>query len=231
MLAKNSAARAQAAVAVEPIRKAPPRAPDIKNRRAEIVAALRRCMIEKGYAETSLTDLARAANMSVSHLLYYYPGKEAVLLDLSGEINERVLGGVIAHQSEPPEERIHILADNVFVQGAIERNELSLVREIMALAMHRPGLRERLRVFNETMLDQLVDLFRQTPRQPGLSPMEAAEIASSLWLGLVVRVDYDDRLSSNLARRLFRRTLLSLANLDRAGKPAQRSRKAPRAEP
>jgi AcrR family transcriptional regulator len=190
------------------------RAPDTKNRRALIVAALRRCMISKGYAETSLTDLAKAAQMSVSHLLYYYASKEAVLLDLSMQLNEQILLDIGAHHQEPPEERIHVLVDNVFVHGAITRGELGLVREIIALSTHRPALRASLENYARRMIDYLEDLFSKTPRQPGLSAVDAAEIAGALWIGLVINTDYDARLDNNRARRLFRRSLLSLANLD-----------------
>jgi AcrR family transcriptional regulator len=227
MLAKKTAERGRAPTPGASSRTAGNRGPDARNRRAEIVAALRRCMIEKGYAETSLTDLAKAANMSVSHLLYYYPGKEAVLHDVSDEINTRILTDVTSYRDEPLEERIHVLADNVFVRGAIDRAELCIVREIMALGSHRPELRERLRAFNEVMVEYLEDLFAKAPRQPGVSATDAAEIIASLWIGLVTRVDYDDRVSSSRARRLFRQTLLSLANLD-AARPASRPRK-PRA--
>jgi AcrR family transcriptional regulator len=100
------------------------RAAGASNRRAAIVSALRRCMLEKGYAETSLTDLAKAANMSVSHLIYYYPSKEAALLDLSRQLNEQVLFDVGSHRDEPPQDQIRVLVDNVFVRGAISRDEL-----------------------------------------------------------------------------------------------------------
>jgi AcrR family transcriptional regulator len=183
-------------------------------RRAAIVAALRQCVIAKGYAETSLTDLAKAAHMSVSHLLYYYPSKEQVLLDLSSLISDRVLADVTASRDEPPEERIHVLADNVFAGGVVERTELCIVRELVALAIHRPELRERQREYNRQIMNYLEDLFEKTPRQPGLSPVEAAEIAGAVWMGLINNADYDERLTPGMAKRLFRRTLLSLASLD-----------------
>jgi AcrR family transcriptional regulator len=191
-----------------------PRAPSTKNRRVAIVSALRRCMLEKGYAETSLTDLAKAAQMSVSHLLYYYPSKEAVLLDLSIQLNEQILFDIGAHREEPPEERIHVLVDNVFVHGAISRGELGLIREIIALSTHRPALRASLEEYSRKLIGYLEDLFSKTPRQPGLSAEDAAEIAGALWMGLVINTDYDERLDNSRARRLFRRSLFSLANLD-----------------
>lgn len=187
--------------------------PDLKNRRGTIVAALRGCMISKGYAGTSLAALAESAEMSVSHLLYYYSSKEAVLNDLCDQVIKRVLADVTAYHSEPPEERIHILVDNVFIQGALTQPEFGIIRELTALSVHRPELRLKLSDFNRAMIAYLEDLFSKVPRPPGLSALDAAEIAGALWMGLFNNAEFDERLSHGLARRLFRRTLLSLANL------------------
>ena len=48
-------------------------------RRSRILRALHDCVIEKGYAKTTLADVARVAGMSSSHLLYYFRGKDAIL--------------------------------------------------------------------------------------------------------------------------------------------------------
>jgi AcrR family transcriptional regulator len=39
------------------------------NRRAHIVDTLRKCILTKGYANTSLSDLARRSGLTGSHLL------------------------------------------------------------------------------------------------------------------------------------------------------------------
>jgi AcrR family transcriptional regulator len=212
-------------------------APGTRNRRAGIVSALRRCVLAKGYAETSLTDLANSAEMSVSHLLYYYPSKEAVLLDLSDQINDRIWTDVTAHRDEPPEERIHVLVDNVFVQGAVHKTELGLLRELVALSTHRPELQAKLSAYSRKMTGYLEDLFSKAPRLPGMSAIDAAEIAGALWMGLVTNADYDPRLSYNTARRLFRRSLLLLANLegkdgsDGGAEPAAKKPRTRKAKP
>src|ERR1700686_5890024 len=94
------------------------------DRRQAIVAALRRCMLTKGYAETRLTDLARAAGISVSHFLYYFESKEAVLEEVCEEVVEQTLAEVTSYRDDPPEERIHVLVDHVFVRSVITRSEL-----------------------------------------------------------------------------------------------------------
>ena len=200
--------------AVERAARPPARGRRSLDRRAAIIEALKRCMIEKGYAETTLTDLANATDMSVSHLLYYYPSKEAALLDLSDELNARILADVTRHRGEPPEERIHVLVDNLFIRGALTRGELGIVLELVALGTHRPELRARLSGFGAEMTAYLEDLFAATPRHPGLSAKDAAAIVGALWMGLQNNVQFIEDLNESTARRIFRKTLLSLANLD-----------------
>ena len=48
-------------------------------RRQLILTAFHHCIIEKGYAKTTLRDVAKGAGMTASHLLYYFPGKDTIL--------------------------------------------------------------------------------------------------------------------------------------------------------
>jgi hypothetical protein len=139
-----------------------------------------------------------------------------VLLDLADELNARVLEDVTGHPSEHPEEQIHVLVYNVFIKGAVSPVEMGMVREIVALSTHRPELHQRLNLFYDEMRAYVEDLFSRTSRHDGLTASEAADIACALWMGLLINIEFDDRLDDAVARRLFRRTLLSLASLDGA---------------
>lgn len=59
-------------------------------RREAIVEALRVSMVKKGYAKTSLVDIAKTAELSPSHVLYYFRDKEAVLDELCDQILKRL---------------------------------------------------------------------------------------------------------------------------------------------
>jgi AcrR family transcriptional regulator len=178
-------------------------------RRADIIDALRRSMIENGYAQTSLADIAAAAGMSASHLLYYFPSKEAVLEELCEQILNGLYQTVTVSRNESPEERIHLLVSNVFIAA---RSEFAIAVELTALSMHRPVIRAKLSKYNRDMREYLVDIFSQLPRQPGLSPEDASEIAAGLWEGLFMNSHYEPELDEGRARSLFRRTLFALGN-------------------
>lgn len=57
-----------------------PRAPDEPNRRAEIVRAASRLFAEKGYAGTTIRDIARAVDMQSGSPFYHFKTKHDMLL-------------------------------------------------------------------------------------------------------------------------------------------------------
>ena len=60
-------------------------------RRKLILRALHDCIIDKGYAKTTLANIARVAEMYPSHLLYYYEGKDAILVHYFKNVSEKIL--------------------------------------------------------------------------------------------------------------------------------------------
>ncbi|KAA0894292.1 TetR/AcrR family transcriptional regulator [Oryzomonas rubra] len=48
-------------------------------RRAEIVAAARKCVVYNGFHATSMSEIARTARMSVGHLYRYFENKESII--------------------------------------------------------------------------------------------------------------------------------------------------------
>jgi AcrR family transcriptional regulator len=199
---------------------------DRKSRKSEIIESLRRCMLSKGYAETTITDIARDADMALSHLLYYYPTKEAVLLDLAHKLHEGVLAGIRANDEKmPPKERIALLVNNLFV--TFPREELSLLRQMVAASMHSAPLHENLSMFASRTVGYLEDLFGSAPRQSGVSATEAAEFAGAAWMGLLINAAFTVRLSESDARRMFGNMLTYLANFD-AEPAAAGAKPAPR---
>jgi AcrR family transcriptional regulator len=83
-----------------------PRAPDEPNRRAEIVRAASRLFAEKGYAGTTIRDIARAVDMQSGSPFYHFKTKHdmllAVVLEGMATITRAV--GAAAAQAGTPRE-------------------------------------------------------------------------------------------------------------------------------
>jgi AcrR family transcriptional regulator len=189
-----------------------------KERRRSIVQALRQLMTSKGYAETSLTDIAIESGLSVSHVLYYFKGKEGILEELCKRVVAGYKRDLTAHLYEPPEERIHVFVAYSFAGPNRVNQEYRLGLELLALSLHRPAIRKMMAEMSDATIEYLTDLFSQVPRQPAISAEEAAESAAGLWQGLLCNVQFDEGLDENRARRLLRRALLYVSGL--TGGPA-----------
>src|SRR5579875_1281361 len=104
-------------------------------RRAAIIEALRRSMLDKGFAGTSLTDLARRAGMSVSHFLYYFPDKETVLAQLAKTITDETLAFMGELTARPAQEQCRNLV-GYFFGGGVPPGYRSLILQTMGVATH-----------------------------------------------------------------------------------------------
>ena len=188
----------------------------IRDRRKGIVDALRRCVRQKGYAETRLSDLSKSAGISVSHLLYYFPSKDAVLDMLCREFLGDLSSEFNRHHDESPRDQLNVLVNQFFVENPERSADLALGLELVALSMHRPVIRRILREHNHRMMVYLTELFSKLPLQEGVTPEEAARVAVGLRFGLFTNSIYDDFLRSRKARRIFRRSIFDLAGLGSA---------------
>lgn len=190
-----------------------------KDRRGTIRYGLYRCIRDKGYAATSLADVAAAAGLSPSHLLYYYESKEAVLEDLFAVATRHLLDDLAALPWDDARAAFDALADYYFDGKAFSRTELATMLQFWGLSTHYPRIREIKAGFDDDLRARLAETFARTRRPPGLSAGDAAEVAYALLSGLLT-VTYSSDLDPARARSLFRRTLSRLSG-----------ERAPRKEP
>ncbi len=179
-------------------------------RRARILAAFHDCIIDKGYAKTTLRDVARTADMSASHLLYYFAGKDTMLEHYFENVAQRIVERIESFTGESPEQQIELLADLFFAGKGITRSEIGFMLECFGVAVHDNQIRS-----DKTKLDRfckkyLKELFKQSPG--GASNAKAyAEISYAMLIGLRTAAYFDRRLGLPRARKLFRNQMLSLA--------------------
>jgi AcrR family transcriptional regulator len=179
-------------------------------RRGAIVRALHDLIIAKGYAETSLSDLAETVGMSVSHLLYYFDSKEAVLEELCRKVNARFLTGISASGDDSPERRLLALVDQIFTGRGRPRQEYQLIAEMVALSVNRPKIRKLIVEFNNEWSATLTVWFQQISRPSGISAEDAAVRTRAVLSGLVNNAQFDARLGVRRVHRLFRLALLDI---------------------
>ncbi len=184
-------------------------------RRVRILAAFHECIISKGYAKTTLRDVARAAEMSASHLLYYFPGKDTILEHYFENVAQRIVGRIESFRTESPEKQIDLLADLFFAGKGITRSEIGFMLECFGVAVHDKQLRRDKKELDRVCKAYLKDLFEQSACDP--KNAEAyAEISYAMLIGLRTAAYFDKRLGLPKARKLFHKQMLNLAGFGQA---------------
>jgi AcrR family transcriptional regulator len=145
--------------------------------------------------------------MSVSHLLYYFDSKEAVLEELCSKVNTRFLAVITAPSDDPPEERIVAHLDHIFTGRGRPRQEYRFTAEMAALSVNRPKMRKLITEFNKQWGASLTLWFQQIPRPSGISAEDASVRTQAVLAGLVNRAHFDPHLGRKRLHRLFRLAL------------------------
>lgn len=181
-------------------------------RRQLILTAFHDCIISKGYAKTTLRDIADGAGMTASHLLYYFPGKDAILEQYFENVSQTIIERLESFSSETPQRQIDLIAELFFAGKGITRSEIGFMLECFGVAVHDKQLRNHKKKLDRYCKTYLQDLFKQSPC--GLEKSEdSAELGYSMLIGLRTAAYFDERLKLSRMLRLFREEMLSLAGL------------------
>lgn len=183
-----------------------------ERRRARILSAFHDCIIANGYAKTTLRDVARAAGISASHLLYYFPGKDAILEHYFDEVASRIVERIESFRGEDAKSQIERLSDLFFTGKGITRSEIGFMLECFGVAVHDSQLHRQKEKLDRYCKDYLADLFLLLLDDEARARAHA-EIAYSLLIGLRTAAFFDRRVDLPMARRLFNEEMNSLAGI------------------
>jgi len=187
------------------------KAPRGDQRRKLILKSLRECILKNGYAKTTLADIAKAADMYPSHLLYYFKGKDAILEYYFEKVSDQILGRLESFRAEQPIQKIDHLAELFFAGDGITKSEIGFMLECFGVAVNDKELQKEKSLLDEQCKKYLTELFSSTPMGVISGARDSAEVTYALLIGLRSAVYFDDKLKLKDAHRLFRSTVLSIA--------------------
>jgi AcrR family transcriptional regulator len=183
-------------------------------RRRRIFRSLHDCILEKGYVKTTLADVAEGADMSASHLLYYFKGKEAILEQYFENVSVQFLERLDKFSEQEPRDQIQSLADFWFKGEASTRKEIGFMLECFGAAVNDDVLRVTKAEFDMRCKAYLADIFINAPRIFLGDAKDAAELSYALMIGLRSAVYFDDDIDLEDAHRLFLNSMLSMCGLE-----------------
>ena len=189
--------------------------PKSRDRRGRIVAALYRCMAKKGYAATTLCDIADEAEMSSSHLLYYYPGKEAILEAFFKSVIKRIEHDLAAVEDRPADQKVEAIADLLLSPRVLRKVDQGVMLDLYGQAVQNRAMRRVKVAHDRRIKDVFVRLFSELPMTPDTTPEDAAQIAYATLFGLRANSFYDPQLTTAQANRLLKDALFRLGGIER----------------
>ena len=107
-----------------------------EQRRKRIFRSLHDCIIKKGYSKTTLAEIAESADMSPSHLLYYFKGKDAILEDYFQNVALQILERMSSFREHSPQVQIDELAKLFFAGAGITKSEIGFMLECFGVAVN-----------------------------------------------------------------------------------------------
>jgi AcrR family transcriptional regulator len=185
-------------------------------RRIRIFQALHDCIVDKGYAKTTLAEVAQTAQMTPSHLLYYFSGKDAILEEYFENVAQRIVERMEGFRSETPERRLELLTELFFAGKGITMSEIGFMLECFGVAVHDSQLHSEKTALDRFCKSYLEELFKESPCGASYA-RDSAEVAYAMLIGLRTAVYFDRRIGLPRARRLFRASILNLANSGQLG--------------
>lgn len=183
---------AKAVATAEPRRtRGRPRAEDLAELEAELLAAARRCFVEKGYGATSMNEVAKAGRISRATLYSRFPTKADLLHAI---IDEELLktGTRIRHLGPKPktlEAMLGAFAERV-LQDSLSGESLELNRLIYSQADQFPELAESAGTRARLGAQHVAGLIREYAQREGV-PCRDPDVPARMFTTLL-RGFYDD---------------------------------------
>lgn len=160
---------------------------------AQIVAAATRVLAQKGYARTSLLDIAREAGMSKGALHYHFPTKESlvekVLETALQTVAERTLSAWEQAATDPGRvdlfQAVRTAIRELWEVRRTRTDEVAVIADLLAQALYDPALRPRLADYYQTAAEQVNQRLLPILAMLGLRPRVAPELLPRILVGLL----------------------------------------------
>ncbi|MCC6873170.1 MAG: TetR/AcrR family transcriptional regulator [Sandaracinaceae bacterium] len=155
---------------------------------AQIVAAATRVIARKGYARTSLNDVAREAGMSKGAVHYHFPTKEALVSKVLESACDAVAERTRAAWERAGGDPFGALRSSVrelWDVRAARSDEFAVVADLLAQSLHDESLRPQLAAYYRFAAGQTTEHMVTTLAKLGLRPKVQPELVPRILLGLL----------------------------------------------
>ena len=153
-------------------------------RRREIAQALYRCIVQRGYASTTVRDIAREANVRPGIIHHYFDSKDEILSALTEMTFDRYKESLLVllqqHQDADPRERLRLGIDFIFLKVAGDRDLIKVFHELWNIAQHDNELNESLRTLYRDYRKSVATLILECLDGSGIAARQRRNLAALL---------------------------------------------------
>jgi AcrR family transcriptional regulator len=154
--------------------------------RQRLLAEAERLFRERGYAATSLEQIAEAADVTKGAIYGHFSSKEDLLLSAIEAAPTPDYGAVLNDQSRPLRERLAQFGRSMAVDEATtDKAGLAVSLEFAAAVLRSPEALKRYGAEFRRRLEELTAADDEQPR-PGITPVDAWAIGHALYVGLQI---------------------------------------------
>ena len=191
-----------------------PTKPKGTKKKNEFVDAFTTCLRKRGYAKTSMADIAREAGCAPSHLFYYFESKEELLRVLFKQQCDVIVHGLENMEELDVEGKIDCIIDFLFTENnSVNTFTTGLMYEAIGISVNDPRLTKNKREMDESCKALLCNIF------VGIEPNEStrnekAEIIYALLAGVKLNGFFDANNGLAHGREMFRKAVRVFCGLD-----------------
>jgi AcrR family transcriptional regulator len=192
------------------------RAESKERTRQRLLAEAQRLFRERGYAATSLEQIAEAAEVTKGAIYGHFASKEDLMLSALEAAPAPDYSATLNDESRPLRERLAQFGRAVAADEPGDTEELAMYLEFFAALLRAPDALQRYRSGRERRLRQLADADGGDGGDGGelaaeVTPVQAWAIGQAMLVGLQI----EKRLSPRLVTpEVFERAFSLLASLD-----------------
>ena len=188
-----------------------------EQRRRQILAAAGGCFAEKGFHQTSMAEIAKAAGLSMGLLYRYFTNKDALVLAFAevSRAQSVAMFEALATSAQPRRELAAMV--KVLLGEVLDPALLRLQMEVMAEACRNDDLMTALRredqLARQALLESIETLRKRGLAKPLVSAPALTELLNALFEGLTVRLAMQPDLDRKRLARATMKTLLALTGV------------------
>ena len=153
----------------------------------EILAAACRAIVERGFSDTRVSDIAEIAGTSTGTIHYYFDSKQDVLMAALRWASDRLFGRLESAEGADPIARLSALLDLAipYDRPQARRDEYVLWMEVWALVLRSPAHLPALQDLSERWRSFFFDVIADGVSSGEFIPVAATDVVAERLIALV----------------------------------------------